>query len=373
MKDLEGFTALQHAVMNGFVDTVRVLCERGADINTVNIQGKTLLIAAFLLKRFDVAAFLIRAGADVNAVTSDGFSALAAAARSNSVSTVQLLLEHGADIAAVDALGKNALFEAAYAGAVHMMEFLVQRGLSITAVDRTGTTLLMKAVNQRHKAAAEWLLQHGAAVNTVDHGGYTALYRASSSSCEDAAMIELLLANGADVHIRAADNSRTALDAAAIKGHLKTVKLLVAAGCDVNSADSSGMTSLHLALERHHSEVVQLLLEHGATAVINNVLPVRCPLSNTCLCAGLTALMMRATVDTVKLLLAAGADVDVTTVTGDTCLHLAVRHKLPAPVICLLVKADVDLHAVNNAGRTAAQLAHEIGCALVEQLLYQRQ
>jgi ankyrin repeat protein len=38
-------------------------------------------------------------------------------------------------------------------------------------------------------------------------------------------------------------------------------------------------------------------------------------------------------------------------------------------MLCLLIKAGADLHAVNNEGKTAAQLAHDKGHTLIEQLL----
>jgi ankyrin repeat protein len=55
-----------------------------------------------------------------------------------------------------------------------------------------------------------------------------------------------------------------------------------------------------------------------------------------------------------KLLLAAGADVHVRSFLNDTCLHTAVRHKASAPMLCLLIQAGADLHAVNSIGKTAA-------------------
>src|SRR6185437_3330077 len=82
-----------------------------------------------------------------------------------------------------------------------------------------------------------------------------------------------------------------------------------------------------------------------------------------------TALMLCTEAATVKLLLAAGADVHKTNARGDTCLHVAARHKLSAAALCLLIKAGTDLHAVNNEGNTAAQLAHDRGYTLIEQLL----
>jgi ankyrin repeat protein len=134
---------------------------------------------------------------------------------------------------------------------------------------------------------------------------------------------------------------------------------------DVNYVDHRGHHVLHVALSRQHAAVVQLLLEHGAAAAMNSVVRVQ-HLSTG---YDITAMMMCDTVDTVKVLLAAGADVHVTTAAGDTCLHSAAELKRPVPVICLLIKAGADLHAVNNEGKTAAQLAHERGCTLIAQLL----
>jgi ankyrin repeat protein len=69
------------------------------------------------------------------------------------------------------------------------------------------------------------------------------------------------------------------------------------------------------------------------------------------------------------MLLAAGADVHVANDAGNTCLHLAAKYELPVPILCLLINAGADLHAVNNEGHIAAQIAHDEGYMLLEQLL----
>jgi ankyrin repeat protein len=65
----------------------------------------------------------------------------------------------------------------------------------------------------------------------------------------------------------------------------------------------------------------------------------------------------------------AAADVTFATITGDTCLHVAATHGYPAPVICLLIKAGADLHAVINEGKTAGGVAHGNGNELIASLL----
>jgi ankyrin repeat protein len=170
-------------------------------------------------------------------------------------------------------------------------------------------------------------------------------------------MIELLIANGADVHMRN-ENSHTALDLAVSQCHLQCAHVLLAAGVDVNHVDVVGLTSLSRAVDRGYSAMVQLLLDHGALTVLNRVTPGVC-LQGCCTSA--TALMMCDSVDTAKVLLAAGADVITADSVGNSCLHVAVAHEHAVPLMCLLIKAGVDLHAVNNVGNTVAQIAHDKG------------
>jgi ankyrin repeat protein len=224
----------------------------------------------------------------------------------------------------------------------------------------------MVAVSRGHKAAAEWLLQHGAAVNATDGLGSTALHAACAEHSGDAAaMIELLLANGVDVH-KYTLHQQTALDVAVHYGKVQCAKALIAAGIDVNHVESRGYSALHIAVISNRAAAVQLLLDNGAAAVMNDVLNIKNPNGTQ---STATVLMLCTVPAIFKLLLAAGADVHVITPAGNTCLHVAAWCAHPVPVICLLIKAGADLHAVNNRGETAAQIAHDKGNTLIEQLL----
>jgi uncharacterized protein len=117
---------------------------------------------------------------------------------------------------------------------------------------------------------------------------------------------------------------------AAVYGNVKCAKVLIAAGADVNNSTDSGITSLHLAINHQYSAVVQLLLEHGATAAMNTLVPALSVVEGAQIWSRVSALVMCTEVQTLKALLAAGADVHVTTHVGDTCLHLAVANGYPA-------------------------------------------
>jgi ankyrin repeat protein len=109
------------------------------------------------------------------------------------------------------------------------------------------------------------------------------------------------------------------------------------------------------------NDLVQLLLRRGAA--IDRVLPL------STVCSSVTVLMVCRVPAVVKQLLAAGADVHAVSSKGYTCLHTAVIHDHPTPVLCLLIKAGANLAAVDRQGLTAADIAHIKGSHLTAALL----
>jgi ankyrin repeat protein len=76
-------------------------------------------------------------------------------------------------------------------------------------------------------------------------------------------MLELLLANDADVNARDAFG-RTALINAVIAGQKEGVELLIAHHADLNSQDMDGFSALNFASLAGHKEIVALLLANKA-------------------------------------------------------------------------------------------------------------
>ena len=66
-------------------------------------------------------------------------------------------------------------------------------------------------------------------------------------------------------------NGRTALMLASAHGHFEVCKYLITlGGCDVNVAAHFGFTALHFASMMHYSNIVSLLLEHGASVAVRD-------------------------------------------------------------------------------------------------------
>lgn len=132
---------------------------------------------------------------------------------------------------------------------------LVDRLLSLGAgqlENNAGWTPLHLAVRQMHVPIAKALLAAGAAVDARDRAGRTPMFWLGDpnrrDTGDDRAMLELLLANGADLQVRTSDGW-TALHAAVLYGYPAAVQLFLEAGiaCDVVTA--KGETPLALALE----------------------------------------------------------------------------------------------------------------------------
>nr|XP_035921051.1 ankyrin repeat domain-containing protein 6 isoform X4 [Halichoerus grypus] len=77
-----------------------------------------------------------------------------------------------------------------------------------------------------------------------------------------------LINKGAKVAVT--KHGRTPLHLAANKGHLPVVQILLKAGCDLDVQDDAGDTALHVAAALNHKKVVKILLEAGADGTIVN-------------------------------------------------------------------------------------------------------
>jgi ankyrin repeat protein len=95
----DGFTALHLAVFGEQEEAVRLLIERGADVDalaTGSIARVRPLGTAAFVRSVPLARLLLDAGADVNGAGEGRFTALDSAKQSGDEELVRLLLERGA-------------------------------------------------------------------------------------------------------------------------------------------------------------------------------------------------------------------------------------------------------------------------------------
>ena len=314
--DSHGFTALMAAAVEGHAEVVALLLDRGAAVDAKDNDGKNAMIGAALAGHAAVIEILVARGADVNIKDNNGWTPLITAASSGDPAGIKILLAHGADVDAKDSNGWSALANAAITGHADAIKLLLAGKAKVNVKDKDGrvgmTDPLIAAIFSGHSDTAAVLLDHGADIHAkVDRNGMTALIAAAFRG--DVAAVKLLLARGARVDEKD-DHGRTVLMAAVDSGHAEAAKLLIEHGADVNAKDEKwGIPALMKAAQYGDIDIAKLLLEHGADIKARE---------NTGKTA-LTAAALGGHTDMAKLLIDRGIDRNVRDKDGKTALDFA--------------------------------------------------
>ena len=278
-RDESGDTPLMAAALYADTAVLELLLRAGADVNATNKAGATALMRAATFE--DKARLLVANGADVKARSRFGNTALILAARKPGNSrTVKLLLDRGADPNAANVLGATALMAAAAAADADSVRTLLDRGADVNAKPNMdvsgftwggGRTALMWAAFQGNESLARLLLERRAKVNEFTVGG-GALTQAGWGG--HAGVARLLLDAGAQVNQRDLVANYTPLHWAASseRSSPALVELLLARGADANAEGGQPVdnflgatqTPLSLARKRGDTPIVRALLKAGA-------------------------------------------------------------------------------------------------------------
>lgn len=263
-------TAISQAASWGLTEIVQLLLERGvgADI-TDDASCRTPLHLATRNGHEAVVRVLLERGADINAKDVDGRTALHFAAEQGHEAIVRFL---GGNRAVVHAkmksmyegicCGATALHCAAWQGHEAIVRALIDIGADVDEEDRwDARTALSMAATKGHEAVVRLLVESGATIDVrLEDGNGTPLINAAANGHE--AVVRLLLSEGANVNGTDSDGD-PALHSAAFHGHGAIVRLLLDHGADPTAKGGSGRTARWFAAEKGHQAVAQLLLERG--------------------------------------------------------------------------------------------------------------
>ena len=107
------------------VEMVQYLVESGADIELPNVHRRTCLINS--VQSAELCAFLIEKGALINTQDIDGYTALHYAVIKDQLDTVKLLIELGADACIKNIYGDDCLQLAARQGCMDILDVFMKR------------------------------------------------------------------------------------------------------------------------------------------------------------------------------------------------------------------------------------------------------
>ena len=141
---------------------------------------------------------------------------------------------------------------------------LLDKGANPNVRNPQGYTALMLAARNQQPKLAILLLEAGAAPDLRNKYGETAIMLASYHG--QLGLVKQLYAKGADID----HDGWNPLIYAASKGYSEIVQFLLTFGASVNATTDNGTTALMMAARGNHYDTVELLLKHGADALIRN-------------------------------------------------------------------------------------------------------
>ena len=218
--------------------------DQGADVNTTNDQGESVLFWA--LDRGDCLG---------------GTGGL-----------VGVILEKGANPHSKNKLGESAIAKAREKKLPEIVRILVEKGVDVNTTDADGITLLLWAINQDYfrgddLGLVNYLLQKNADPNKQDRFENAPLKAAVMKNVPS--LIQAMIQGGAVVDIPM-DESKTFLLLWAIKqGYYDgkdfgAVGALINGGANVLQGNTLGETPLSVAMGKNQPDLVHKLVEFGA-------------------------------------------------------------------------------------------------------------
>ncbi|MFI0779293.1 ankyrin repeat domain-containing protein [Streptomyces sp. NPDC021212] len=278
--EVAAFTAdrdvrLLDAVRQGSLNEACALLEIGADPDFRDpASGLTVLQTAAGLGHADLVRTLIEAGGDV--YTTDGRAggtALHKAVQGGDLATVTVLVEAGSFVDAVaPTTGHTPLMDALWYKWPDVVGYLLAQNAGLGLSTHYGFSMREHFeyelnVNTRGKEKlleAERLLRERTE-NDERRSAEHALLAAVNAS--DIHTVRGLLREGTDVDrrfpvVNGFNDAHTALLVAARDGHTEMVRVLIAAGADVNATEPTfGAVPLHKAVYNGHADITRLLVK----------------------------------------------------------------------------------------------------------------
>ncbi|KAK6332951.1 hypothetical protein TWF718_010779 [Orbilia javanica] len=254
---------------------------------------------------------------------------------------------------------ESPLHLAARTGNLGAIRYFISHGDDIDIRHDGGHQPIWEAVAYGQFEAVKLLVENGSSPRAAWVAGRRLIHFASARG--DYSIVKYLLELDPEmVNIQQEDGS-SPLRECAFSGHVEVARLLLDAGANwLLETHHDRRTVGFLALEQGWSNVFSLILKKGLS--LKNPLHIRS-------CNAGTPLHIAAGYgyeETVKEILELGAtnerdfDISITDLAGNTALHNAVNTGILS-IVKLLVENGIDLERKNKAGKTALELATQLG------------
>ena len=198
-------TPLHFAIKQEHADEelVRMLIERGIEIDAKDCQDRTALHFAANYCHHEISLMLLKNGSNVNLKDSELKTPLHFAIESGSCAVIEYLIDYGANIKYLNTSTKDSPIHFAVKQnsqiAEDVIKLLIEKGVEINAQDYLCRTPLHFAINNENEETALCLIRLGADVNLQDCEMKTPLHYAVKNVM--VSLIENLIDRGANINV----------------------------------------------------------------------------------------------------------------------------------------------------------------------------
>jgi len=246
--------ALMVVAQVGKVDAVKRLLAEGANIETTDQHGRSVLDVATAFGQADVVKMLLAAGANANAGTGNRTRALHIAAASGKADIVKTLLAAGARVDVADQDGNEPL-HLAVVNPINgqIVKDLLDAGAKVDVANNDGMQPIHLAARSAGAGTVQTLLASGAKSDAVDFHGLRPLHLVAQGGAQRLSASRAL-ANGGHNLTRMLYGWEYTL----------VLKVLLSNGASLDVEDKAGKRPIDYASEGGFSEMVDVLLAAGA-------------------------------------------------------------------------------------------------------------
>jgi ankyrin repeat protein len=219
------------ASITGKTEFVKVLLEKGANLELVDNNDKTALLCAINQNHLDIAVMLMSNGAKTSVKNISGYSALHYCCKTNNTKNKD---KHDIQM--------------------KIMSELISSGVSVNDVTNNGTSPFLIACENGDLEIIEFLIKKNADINKKSAIGLSPLCHAVIIGNQEVA--EVLLDNGADINVKC-QNECTPLILSILEKKFNVAEYLISRNADVAYITSTGFSALKASVILSNKALVE--------------------------------------------------------------------------------------------------------------------